>query len=85
MREHKLDARALEPPEPFVLACAILQEMKQGECLRMRHRRIPYPLFDFCDNHHLCYRIIHQDDNECELLIYFDVDTDVLNADGAFR
>jgi len=82
VRENLLDARLLEPPEPFVRACAILQGMKSGEYLRMRHRRVPYPLFDFCRDLGLCYTIINQDDIGCELVIYFESDSEPLKSQG---
>jgi hypothetical protein len=43
-----LDASALEPPEPLQRALQILHELSPGQHLRMLHRRLPYPLFDSC-------------------------------------
>lgn len=82
VRAHTLDARTLEPPEPFVKACAILQEMKQGEFLHMFHRRMPYPLFDYCKTHQLSYQIVRDDDSGCELIVYFESDADSLMSEG---
>ncbi len=36
----------MSPPEPLQQATAILQNLRYGQYLRMRHRRLPYPLFD---------------------------------------
>ena len=53
-----LDATALEPPEPFQQALSILQGLKHGHYLRMLHRRLPYPLFDTCDQLGIGHRYI---------------------------
>lgn len=53
-----LDATALEPPEPFQQALAILQQLKPGQYLRMLHRRLPYPLFDTCKQLGISHRFI---------------------------
>lgn len=55
--EKFLDTSGMEPPEPFVRALAILAELKSGEYLHMAIARIPYPLFDYCNQHSLEYRV----------------------------
>lgn len=51
-----LDATAMEPPEPMQRAILILQQLKHGQHLRMLHRRLPYPLFENCEQLAIGYR-----------------------------
>lgn len=52
-----LDVSELEPPQPMQLITAALQKLAIGEVVSVKHRRIPFPLFDmlagrfdyFCD------------------------------------
>ncbi|MBI1732101.1 MAG: DUF2249 domain-containing protein [Gammaproteobacteria bacterium] len=40
-----LDVSALAPPEPMERILAALESLAPGECLRVLHRREPWPLF----------------------------------------
>ena len=51
-----LDATAMEPPEPLQRATSILQQLERGQYLRMLHRRLPYPLFESCEQLEISYR-----------------------------
>jgi len=73
-RELLLDARELEPPEPFEQATSLLREMEPGQYLRMLHRRVPYPLFDFCQGMSLQYRLVQEGHESYDIIIYFPVD-----------
>lgn len=53
-----LDASEMEPPEPFDRATGILRELEPGQYLRMLHRRMPYPLLEFCQAMSLTYTVI---------------------------
>ena len=80
--EHTLDASTMEPPEPFEKATAILAQMKPGEYLKMLHRRVPYPLFDFCKNFPLCHSVTEGAAVAYEIIIYFEDDKDLLKQAG---
>ena len=47
----EIDARNLEPPEPFVLAMEALDELRPGEMLKLLLLREPYPLYQVLDEH----------------------------------
>ena len=40
-----LDVSELEPPEPMEQIFARLYELQDGQLLRVRHRREPYPIY----------------------------------------
>ncbi|NCA88629.1 MAG: DUF2249 domain-containing protein [Gammaproteobacteria bacterium] len=44
--DRELDVSDLEPPEPLERILDALMELRPGERLVVRHRRLPYPLFD---------------------------------------
>ncbi len=50
MTDYQLDARRLEPPEPFLEARKILEMLAPGETLFMLHRRLPHPLLELAKN-----------------------------------
>lgn len=43
--EHRLDVSELEPPEPLERILDALADLPAGDCLRVRHRREPFPLY----------------------------------------
>ena len=79
--ETMLDAREMAPPEPFDKATEILRQMQPGHYLRMLHRRVPYPLFEFCRALSLAYSV-DEDGDACEIIIYFSADEQTLRQGG---
>lgn len=51
VRERLLDARELEPPEPLERTLEALDELVQGERLRVLLPREPFPLYAILDRH----------------------------------
>lgn len=47
----EIDARYLEPPEPFVRAMEAIDTMAPGEVLRLLLFREPFPLYKVLDDH----------------------------------
>ena len=80
--ETTLDAREMAPPEPFDKATAILRQLQPGQYLRMLHRRVPYPLFEFCRAMSLAYTVNEDADAACEIIIYFTADEQALRQGG---
>jgi len=80
--ELTLDARLMEPPEPFDKALEILQKLQPGEYLCMLHRRIPYPLFEFCNALSLEHSVKEMPAGDFEILIYQGCDRETLYAEG---
>jgi len=80
--ETTLDARDMAPPEPFDRATAILRQLQPGQYLRMLHRRVPYPLFEFCRAMSLDYSVNEDATVTCEVIIYFPADEQALLQEG---
>jgi hypothetical protein len=80
--ETTLDARDMAPPEPFDKATAILRQLQPGQYLRMLHRRVPYPLFEFCRAMSLDYAVNEDAAAACEIIIYFPDDEQALRQEG---
>lgn len=51
--DHLIDARGLEPPEPFVRAMEALDVLDRGDCsvLLLLLDREPFPLYRVLDEH----------------------------------
>ena len=80
--ETTLDARDMAPPEPFDKATEILRQLQPGQYLRMLHRRVPYPLFEFCRGLSLAYAVQEEASAACEIIIYFPADECALKEEG---
>ena len=83
--EHKLDAREMMHPEPFEKSTAVLQVLHSGEYFRMLHRRIPYPLFDFCKAKNLNFLVNELSQNSYEIIIYLPSDIESLNQESILK
>ena len=77
-----LDAREMEPPEPFERASAILRQLESGQYLRMLHRRIPYPLIDLARAMSLACSVTELETTVYKIIIYTPADEDVLSREG---
>ena len=77
--EKFFDASEMEPPEPFEQALALLAELQPGEYLRMAHRMIPYPLFEYCIEQQLAYRVQPGETARYDILIWHKQDTDKIS------
>ena len=80
--EITLDARGMAPPEPFDQATAVLRQLQPGQYLRMLHRRVPYPRFEFCRGLSLAYAVQEEAVAACEIIIYFPADECALREEG---
>ena len=45
MEQVTLDVSELEPPQPMTEILLALSELQAGQCLRVQHRREPFPLY----------------------------------------
>ena len=80
--EYTLDAREMQPPQPFEQATDILRQLQPGQFMRMLHRRAPYPLFEFCLAMGLTYQILESSAVPCEIVFYFPTDEQTLQQEG---
>jgi len=69
LREHFLDARALEHPEPLKQAIEILKNLDIQSYLYMLHRKEPIPLIALANEHKLNNISIEGDDKNWHILI----------------
>ena len=78
--EKYLDASDMEPPRPFEEAVKLLAQLQPGEFLRMSHRQIPYPLFDYCREHAFVYRLLPGATARYDILIWHEDDGDMCSG-----
>ena len=67
--ERRLDVSRLEPPEPMERILDALDEMPKEDCLRVRHRREPYPLYNILRSMDFAWRTAWKD-GALDLLIW---------------
>jgi len=77
--EKFFDASEMAAPMPFVQALSLLAELQPGAYLRMAHRMIPYPLFDYCNERKLEYRVQRSETAKYDILIWHKQDTDMIS------
>jgi TusA-related sulfurtransferase len=65
-----IDARGLEPPEPFVLTMDALDRLPKGEKLLLLLYREPYPLYKALGNNGFCHEVELVADGTVEILIW---------------
>jgi len=80
--EVTLDASEMEPPKPFERATEILRQLEPGQYLRMLHRRLPYPLFEFCQAMSLTHSVIKGSATPYQISVYFPADEQALRQEG---
>lgn len=64
-----LDARYLEPPEPFAQTLAMLATLKDGEQMLLQLFREPHPLYRVLQQDGYCWETELLDDGTFEILI----------------
>ena len=67
---HVVDARYLEPPEPFVQTMEMLDTLKEGERMLLLLFREPHPLYKVLKQNGHAYEVELTADGTFEILIY---------------
>ena len=67
-----IDARELEPPEPFVQTMAALDTLAPGQRLLLLLPREPYPLYRALDLNGVAWKSSRNADGDCEILMWRD-------------
>ncbi|HUL68142.1 MAG TPA: DUF2249 domain-containing protein [Burkholderiaceae bacterium] len=62
-----IDARGLEPPQPFELVMEALCTLKPGDTVRLVLEREPHPLFRVLDRNGYRYRMRRGEDGSYEI------------------
>jgi len=68
--ERVIDARGLEPPEPFVLTMDALDRLPRGEKLLLVLYREPFPLYKALANNGFSHEAERLPDGTVEVLIW---------------
>ena len=66
---HVVDARYMEPPEPFVQTMEMLDRLKPGEKMLLLLFREPHPLYKVLRQNGHAYETELLADGTCEILI----------------
>jgi hypothetical protein len=70
----EVDVKQLAPPEPMTVILTALAQLAQKQCLLVRHRRQPFPLYEKLQQAGFMYHCeVHSDDN-ISLYIYRQID-----------
>lgn len=65
-----VDVSKLEPPEPMTVILKKLSTLTVKECLVIKHRRQPFPLYEKLADAGFSYHCIIKDQNAITLYIY---------------
>jgi hypothetical protein len=69
MSEILVDARGLEPPEPFERVMEAIADMGADDTVLMLLEREPYPLYRVLDRNGYAYHTTYRDDGVFEIRI----------------
>ena len=65
-----IDARGLQPPEPFERVMEALTELALGDKVKLIINQEPRPLFRFLERNRYAYEMENFDDGRFEILIW---------------
>jgi uncharacterized protein (DUF2249 family) len=65
-----IDARELEPPEPFERVMEALSDLQKGDRINLILNREPHPLYRVLERNGYAYEPKWFDDGRCEILIW---------------
>jgi len=68
--ERILDVSTLEPCEPMNRILAALEELNEGECLRVLHRMEPQPLYRILEQRDFAWQLKKGEKTPIELFIW---------------
>lgn len=78
--EHFIDARYMEPPEPLARSLNLVNNLQQGDYLRFRHRREPFPLYDNLTQRNFMFITCTSKNSTFEIFIWNKDDADAESA-----
>jgi hypothetical protein len=74
-----VDVSYLEPPEPMTVILKHLAQLSHQECLLIKHRRQPFPLYEKLIDAGFLYHCVEHYHNSIELYIYHQKAHDLFN------
>ena len=66
----KIDVSALAPPEPMTVILTYLAKLTVQECLLIKHRRQPFPLYEKLEQAGFSYHCIAHKQDDISLYIF---------------
>lgn len=66
----KVDVSALAPPEPMTIILTHLAKLTAQECLLVKHRREPFPLYEKLSKAGFSYHCVAHTDDDITLYIF---------------
>jgi len=66
----KVDVSSLAPPEPMTIILKHLATLTHHECLLVKHRRQPFPLYEKLNDAGFSYHCVEHANNDIELYIF---------------
>jgi len=70
MTEHFLDVSQLEPPEPMEQILALIPTLREGDYIKVYHRREPVPLFTILETMGYTWHTDKLDDDRYHIYIW---------------
>ena len=65
-----VDARLMEPPEPFIQTMEALDTLAPGQTVLLQVGREPFPLYRALELNGFCWQTAHQPDGSVEVLMW---------------
>lgn len=65
-----VDVSSLAPPEPMTVILEHLAKLAHQECLRVKHRRQPFPLYEKLNDAGFSYHCVEHAKNDINLYIF---------------
>lgn len=69
-----IDVSELPPPEPMTMILSALDKLPKKHYLKIKHSRIPYPLFTHLNKNNWCYQYGKSNEVTITLYIYRNVE-----------
>ena len=75
----KVDVSNLAPPEPMTVILKQLAELAHHECLLVKHRRQPFPLYEKLNEAGFSYHCVVHSQNKIDLYIFHQSSQNLFN------
>jgi uncharacterized protein (DUF2249 family) len=66
----KVDVSGLAPPEPMIVILSYLSELTARQCLLIKHRRQPFPLYEKLNDAGFSYHCVTHSQDDITLYIF---------------
>jgi len=66
----EVDVKQLAPPEPMTVILTAVAQLSHEQCLKVQHRRQPFPLYEKLQQAGFMYHCVVHNDDDISLYIY---------------